>query len=91
MLCEDKDTIPKSKLTHIIKTFDLPIIIDEFFSFLGKKEELSFLDFCCLLQSNKHLEDDKDETISNEKLFPIEVKKKCKLIGFFDNKEVYKS
>jgi len=86
LLCEDKDTIPKSRLSNIITNFDLPINTDEFFSFLGKKDELSFLDFCCLIQSDKKNECNTVDESYTSNLFPIQIKKKSKLIGIFDDK-----
>jgi hypothetical protein len=67
----------------MIKQFDLPIIMTEFFSPVGKKEEITFPEFCSLFKSNNsskgifinpaknsnsNFDDIKNETINN---FPI--------------------
>jgi len=69
---------------QMIKQFDLPIVMTEFFSPVGKKEEITFPEFCSLFKSNlnsqgiflnsskkqkNEFEDDmKNETMNN---FPI--------------------
>lgn len=73
---------------EIIKTFDLPIVMTEFFSPVGKKEEITFPDFCSLFKSKDCSEglffntikksadtgdDEKNETTNN---FPVFVFRK---------------
>jgi hypothetical protein len=68
---------------EMIKQFDLPIVMTEFFSPVGKKEEITFPEFCSLFKSKNSLKgifiqpknmnnnfdyDMKNETINN---FPI--------------------
>ena len=40
------------KIIEIIKEFDLPILIDDFFKPIGKKDEINFNDFCSLFRPN---------------------------------------
>lgn len=72
---------------NIIKEFDLPIEMNEFFdpiSSLGKKEDITFPEFCTLFKSNSNSRDaffnaapsankEKGETIT---VFPITVQPK---------------
>jgi hypothetical protein len=74
---------------EIIKDFDLPIVMTEFFSPVGKKEEITFPDFCSLFKSTEcskgiffntskksadtGIEDIQNETTNN---FPIIVSRK---------------
>lgn len=66
---------------QIIKQFDLPIVMTEFFSPVGKKEEITFPEFCSLFKSTENSKgiflntpkkinnnDMKNETMTN---FPI--------------------
>ena len=77
----------------IIDLYELPIVIEDFFAFLGKKEEITFLDFCCLLRLNKEnseifLKSVTGNLYSNSNcdngtsLFPIEVRKKQCIFKF---------
>ena len=83
-LTEEEITINKNRLMEIIKEFDLPIVMSEFFSPIGKKEELSFSEFCSLFKSTigskgvfvnsiNQSKDMKNETMTN---FPIYVQPK---------------
>jgi len=83
-LTEEEITINKNVLIKLIDQFDLPIVMNEFFSPLGKKEEINFSEFCTLFKStvgakgvfvdssNKN-KDMKNETMTN---FPIYVQPK---------------
>jgi hypothetical protein len=83
LLSEESETLSKAKLTNIIRIFELPLNFEDFFSSLGKKEDISFQDFCGLLRSNK---DNKQIFINsfsagfyenNDKdIFPVRVMKK---------------
>jgi len=42
----------RKKIIEIIKEFELPIIIDEFFKPIGTRDEISFNDFCALFRAN---------------------------------------
>ena len=46
-----EEVIYKKKIVEVIKEFELPISIDEFFQPIGKKEEIYFQDFCYLFKS----------------------------------------
>jgi hypothetical protein len=67
----------------VIKEFDLPITIEEFFSPIGKKENLSFSDFCYLFKCNENSDfliksfSSGFKNINNpkENLFPITINK----------------
>jgi len=81
-LTDENITINKNALINIIDQFDLPIVMTEFFSPLGKKEEINFPEFCSLFKSrigagvfvdNSNNKDMKNETINN---FPIFVQRK---------------
>ena len=82
-MTEENITIHKNSLINIIDQFDLPIIMNEFFSPLGKKEEINFSEFCSLFKStfgagvfidtSNNNKDMKNETINN---FPIFVQRK---------------
>ena len=37
---------------QIIKEFDLPIVMNEFFAPLGKKDEIAYSEFCSLFKSS---------------------------------------
>lgn len=39
---------------EIIREYDLPIVMSEFFSPVGKKEEITFSDFCSLFKSTEN-------------------------------------
>jgi hypothetical protein len=83
VLAGEEFTIPKYHLVNVIKEFDLPITIEEFFSPIGSKENLSFSDFCYLFKWNE-----KSETLlrsftsgfqnfrdTRDRLFPIAINK----------------
>lgn len=90
LLAGEFDTLSKSKLVNIITAFDLPIRLDEFFAPIGKKEELSFQDFCSLFKSKSahnemflktftssfHNISPLDIESSDNSLFPIKVQHK---------------
>lgn len=44
--------LSRSKIISVIRMFDLPINIEEFFYPIGKKETLNFSEFCLLFKSN---------------------------------------
>ena len=50
---KDGDYVYKKKLTDIIKLFDLPINLDQFFQPAGGQEEMNFNEFCSLFQAEK--------------------------------------
>ncbi len=55
ILTKEEPYINRNRLMQIITEFDLPIVMTEFFrpiSNLGKREEISFSDFCYLFKSN---------------------------------------
>lgn len=75
-------TIPKYTLVSVIKEFDLPIAIEEFFSPIGMKENLSFSDFCYLFKCNENgnflksfTSGFKNFNDSKENFFPIAINK----------------
>ncbi len=43
--------IYRKKIVEVIKEFELPISIDDFFQPIGKKEEIYFQDFCYLFKA----------------------------------------
>jgi len=51
LLSLGESSIYKKKIVEVIKDFELPINIDEFFAPIGKKEEIFFEDFCYLFKS----------------------------------------
>ncbi len=50
---KDGDYVYKKKLSDIIKTFDLPINLEQFFQPIGGQEEINFNEFCSLFQVEK--------------------------------------
>ena len=50
---KDGDYVYKKKLIDIIKLFDLPINLDQFFQPAGGQEEMNFNEFCSLFQAEK--------------------------------------
>ena len=50
---KEGDYVYKKKLSDIIKTFDLPINLDQFFQPVGGQEEINFNEFCSLFQVEK--------------------------------------
>lgn len=89
IISNDEPVIKKSGLIDTIKEFDLPIDFEEFFQPVGKKEDITFHDFCSLFKS-KNLQNEmflrtfassfhnlnNTLTDSNPDLFPIHVKRK---------------
>ncbi len=51
LLSLGENIIYKKKITDIIKEYELPISLDEFFLPIGKKEEINFNDFCYLFKA----------------------------------------
>jgi hypothetical protein len=51
LLSLGEEVIYKKKIIEVIKEFELPISIDEFFAPIGKKEEIYFSDFCYLFKA----------------------------------------
>ena len=81
-LVDEDITIQKSRLIKLIDQFDLPIVMNEFFSPLGKKEEINFSEFCTLfkssakgvfMESSNKNKDMKNDTMNN---FPIFIQPK---------------
>ena len=50
---KEGDYVYKKKLSDIIKSFDLPINLDQFFQPVGGQEEINFNEFCTLFQVEK--------------------------------------
>ena len=50
---KEGDYVYKKKLSDIIRTFDLPINLDQFFQPIGGQEEINFNEFCSLFQVEK--------------------------------------
>ena len=50
---KEGDYVYKKKLSDIIKTFDLPINLDQFFQPAGGQEEMNFNEFCSLFHADK--------------------------------------
>ena len=50
---KDGDYVYKKKLSDIIRTFDLPINLEQFFQPVGGQEEINFNEFCSLFQVEK--------------------------------------
>ena len=50
---KEGDYVYKKKLSDIIKSFDLPINLDQFFQPAGGQEEMNFNEFCSLFQAEK--------------------------------------
>ena len=50
---KEGDYVYKKKLSEIIKTFDLPINLDQFFQPVGGQEEMNFNEFCSLFHADK--------------------------------------
>ena len=50
---KEGDYVYKKKLSDIIKTFDLPINLDQFFQPVGGQEEINFNEFCTLFKVEK--------------------------------------
>ena len=50
---KDGDYVYKKKLSEIIKTFELPINLEQFFQPIGGQEEINFNEFCSLFQVEK--------------------------------------
>jgi hypothetical protein len=50
---KEGDYVYKKKLSDIIRTFDLPINLDQFFKPIGGQEEINFNEFCSLFQVEK--------------------------------------
>ena len=50
---KEGDYVYKKKLSDIIRTFDLPINLDQFFQPIGGQEEINFNEFCRLFQVEK--------------------------------------
>jgi hypothetical protein len=57
MLANGNTTISKKNITDIIIQFELPIKSDDFFSPIGKKENLNFEDFCLLFKNSSKQDD----------------------------------
>ena len=50
---KEGDYVYKKKLSDIIRTFDLPINLEQFFQPIGGQEEINFNEFCSLFQVEK--------------------------------------
>ena len=50
---KEGDYVYKKKLSDIIRTFDLPINLDQFFQPVNGQEEINFNEFCSLFQVEK--------------------------------------
>ena len=50
---KEGDYVYKKKLSDIIRTFDLPINLEQFFQPVGGQEEINFNEFCSLFQVEK--------------------------------------
>ena len=50
---KDGDYVYKKKISDIIRTFDLPINLEQFFQPVGGQEEINFNEFCSLFQVEK--------------------------------------
>ena len=50
---KEGDYVYKKKLSDIIKSFDLPINLDQFFQPVGGQEEINFNEFCTLFRTEK--------------------------------------
>jgi len=50
---KEGDYVYKKKLSDIIRTFDLPMNLDQFFQPIGGQEEINFNEFCSLFQVEK--------------------------------------
>ena len=50
---KEGDYVYKKKLSDIIKSFDLPINLDQFFQPVGGQEEINFNEFCTLFKVEK--------------------------------------
>ena len=50
---KEGDYVYKKKLSDIIRIFDLPINLDQFFQPIGGQEEINFNEFCSLFQVEK--------------------------------------
>ena len=50
---KEGDYVYKKKLSDIIRTFDLPINLDQCFQPIGGQEEINFNEFCSLFQVEK--------------------------------------
>ena len=57
LLSLGENIIYRRKIIEIIKEFELPISIDDFFQPIGKKEEINFNDFCYLFKSTNDSND----------------------------------
>jgi hypothetical protein len=76
----------RSSIVSVIREFELPLDINEFFIPLGGKEEISFSDFCSLFRSKNPEKElflrsfassfykfKKEDSNDDEKVFPISV------------------
>ena len=53
LLSKGQESIPRKIISDIIYQFDLPLKLEEFFYFIGKKDTIYFEDFCVILKSSK--------------------------------------
>jgi hypothetical protein len=86
-LSPDECYVYRKKLIEIIKEFELPIAIEDFFKPIGKKDEINFNDFCALFRANPSTNDIFFQTFASSfqnskvsilplddaKTFPVEV------------------
>jgi hypothetical protein len=85
LLSAEESILQRKRLIQIITDFDLPIILEEFFAPIGKKENLDFSDFCTLFKSKNPQNDmflrtfassfQNSSSVSqeNSNVFPIQV------------------
>jgi hypothetical protein len=50
ILAEERMIIVKKKFIEIISLYELSLSLEEFFSPIGEKQEISFIDFCSLFK-----------------------------------------
>jgi hypothetical protein len=68
------ESIDKRFLIELFYTFELPLSIDEFLEPIGKKDVISFSDFCLLFKSKKFIGQGSIKKMENE-MFPVTITK----------------